>query len=225
MDRRSEGLSLITAGLRSALRVSLTLTKSGLYAAEWAERQAMDLLQTRSERNTPAVLPSSDGALDQRMRALLQQAVVQSSTDSRRLLFKRLLDQLTPDEARIVGALSDGSSAPVVDIQARTRPGRPTHAELQFASSVGRSANVALPHLTPTYVKHLLSLGLVELRPEDPDLKDEFEILLADANVLAALKAGALGRLPARVERRTLVLSHLGSELWRTCFPDSGNAP
>ena len=39
--------------------------------------------------------------------------------------------------------------------------------------------------MVPTYVSHLLSLRLVEIGPEDPDLKDDYEILMAEPNCFA----------------------------------------
>ena len=78
----------------------------------------------------------------------------------------------------------------------------------------GKTANLALPHLTPTYVSHLLSMGLVESGPEDPTMKTDYEILAADTAVLRAIKKASRGPLPARIEKYTLRLSGLGLELW-----------
>ncbi len=62
-------------------------------------------------------------------------------------------------------------------------------AALENASLIGRTANVALPQMVPQYVSHLLSLGLVEAGPEDPpSLATEYEVLMAETSVLAAIK-------------------------------------
>jgi hypothetical protein len=89
----------------------------------------------------------------------------------------------------------------------------PGHALRTSTSTVG-TANLALPHLTPMYVSHLLSLGLVESGPEDSGMKDEYEILAADPAVLQAIKNASRGPIPARMEKYTLRLSGLGLELW-----------
>ena len=60
----------------------------------------------------------------------------------------------------------------------------------------------------------LLSLGLVETGPEDPALKTEYEVLMAEAMVLQAIKAASLGPLSAKVDKLTLRLSGLGESLW-----------
>ena len=72
-----------------------------------------------------------------------------------------------PDEARIISALSDGSASPLLNVYARTRAGW-GEVVLENMSLIGKTANLALPQLTPMYVSHLLSLGLVESGPETP---------------------------------------------------------
>jgi hypothetical protein len=153
-------------------------------------------------------------SLDAKMHTLLDRAIEQSTASSRQELFHKILDQIVPDEARIIGALSDGSASPLLNVYARTRTGLVGEVVLENMSLIGRTAHLALPHLTPMYVSHLLSLGLVESGPEDTAMKDEYEILAADTGVLRAIKNASRGPIPARVERYTLRLSGLGLELW-----------
>lgn len=163
---------------------------------------------------------SRDTDLGAKLDRLLSRALAQSTTSGQEELFHRILDQIVPDEARMISALSDGSSSPLVSVHALTRAGLMGEALIENASLVGRTANVALPAMTPTYVGHLLALGLVEVGPEDDDLKDEYQILLADSDVLKAIRNGSRGPLPARVERRTVRLSPLGQSLWRAAMGD-----
>jgi len=177
---------------------------------------------------TPAIEPRSsatDAGLDTKMHALLSRALGQSTTSGQDELFHRILDQIVPDEARMISALSDGSASPLVSVHALNRAGLLGEALIENASLVGRTANVALPHLTPTYVGHLIALGLFETGPEDDTLKDEYQILLADSAVLKATRQGSVGPLPARVERRTVRLSALGLALWAASMgPDDAAA-
>ncbi|MFC7506142.1 hypothetical protein, partial [Nocardioides sp. GCM10030258] len=55
---------------------------------------------------------------------------------------------------------------------------------------------------------------LVETGPEDPQLKNDYQILGADGAVLRALKAGKRGPMEARVEKYTIRLSAFGRDLW-----------
>jgi hypothetical protein len=194
--------------------------RTGFKVAGWTERQVMGALRSRLEASAPLALnaatsvASSPATMQSKMSSLLDSALSQSSASSRQMLFHKILDQIVPDEARILGALSDGSASPLLHVYGRTRAGLVGEVVLENASLIGKTANLGLPQLTPTYVSHLLSLGLVESGPEDPALKDEYEILAADISVLKAIKQAARGPIPARVDRYTLRLSGLGIELW-----------
>jgi hypothetical protein len=200
----------------------------GFKVAGWTERQAMRILRDRLDAATsgPLALTASpandsttpeapaDSTLDAKMQSLLHRAVQQSTAGGRNELFHKILDQLVPDEARILGALADGSSSPLVNIYGRTRSGGDGSAILANASLIGRTAHLALPRLTDTYVTHLMVLRLVEIGPEDESKATDYEILMAETFVLDALKKASWGPFPARVERQTLRLSELGRALW-----------
>lgn len=195
-----------------------------LNAAGWTERQVFRLIRSGMGDATAAAPPQPESerpettqqppGLDHKMHDLLERAVGQNTASSRQELFHKILDQMVPDEARIVSALSDGSASPLLNVYSRTRAGLVGEVVLENMSLIGRTANLALPQLTPMYVSHLLSLGLVESGPEDSALKDDYEILAADTAVLGALKAAGRGPIPAHVEKYTLRLSGLGLELW-----------
>ncbi len=169
-----------------------------------------------------AIAPTPDEAagapaersVQARLSDLLGRGVRHSTESSRDELFHHILDQLVPDEARILAALAPGRPAALVHVYAPTGVGTKGEALLQNASLVGRTANVALPRLTPTFVGHLLGLGLVEIGPEDDGLKEDYQILQADTDVLAAIRSASRGPIPARVERRTLRLTDFGRQLW-----------
>lgn len=201
----------------------------GVKVVGWAERQAMTALRTRLDAAAPRELTSGRAAADAstsaesmqtKMTSLLDRALSQSSSTSRQMLFDKLLDQIVPDEARILGALSDGSTSPLLHVYARNRAGLVGEVILENASLIGKTANLGLPQLTPTYVSHLLSLGLLETGPEDAALKAEYEILAADTLVLRAIKRASRGPIPARIDKYTLRLSGLGKELWAATMGD-----
>lgn len=151
--------------------------------------------------------------VEEKMRALLSRSVHDTPSESRRTLHEVLVGELVPDEARILSAMSDGSSYPLVHI---VRPGVGSYQKLvlENASSVGRAAGVALPDRVHLYVSHLRRLGLVEAGPEDHSLKDEYDILLTEPSVRAMIAAMGKGPRGARIIRRTVRISDLGRELW-----------
>lgn len=197
---------------------TVSAARAGVRVAGWTEQQAMRLLRSRlaDPGPTPRELegPRPEATLDQKMRSLLDRALDQSTGGGQAELYHHIIDQLVPDEARIISALSDGSASPLVSVRSRTPTGGPGRIVLANASLVGRTANLALPQMTPTYVSHLLTLGLLERGPEDPSMKQDYEILMAESYVLKAVKAAGRGPLPARVDKRTVRVTALGRELW-----------
>ncbi|MEZ0051235.1 hypothetical protein ABIA30_002233 [Mycobacterium sp. MAA66] len=197
---------------------ALGAATAGLKLALWSGEQLAALGKTSLvalENATPRELapstpePPVQETLNTKLGKLLDKALDQSTAESQNEFYHRLLDQLVADEARIVGALSDGGSSPLVNVY--TRRGQLV---LTNACLVGRTANVALPKMVPQYVGHLLDLGLVETGPEDPTQDVDYEILTAEPIVLDATKRATRGPLPARVEKLTLSLSDLGRGLW-----------
>ena len=193
---------------RQTVRLGVAVVRAVLGVEDQAEPRALPVPSSTGTSR------SHERGLDTKMNDLLGKAIELSSTSSRDEVFHHVLDQLVPDEARILSALSDGAPAAMVHVHAWTRAGLLGEALIENASLIGRTANVALPGLTPVYVGHLLSLGVVEAGPEDPDLKDDYQILQADTDVLAAIKRAGRGPLPGRTERRTLRISAFGKALW-----------
>ena len=164
-------------------------------------------------------------ALGARMSHLLTRALHDDPAAATMELFHRLVDQLTPDEARIIGALADGQVVPLIHVYGWTRSGIMGTPTLRNASLIGKLANVNRADLTPLYVTRLRALGLVEIGPESSQLKDDYQILLADRGVMAAVKKASRTPLTARTERHSLMLSDLGLELWEACFERVEDVP
>ena len=209
------GVGLVEAQASAGQRFVLRGIKRGL--------DQLDPRRLTSEPSRPTLVaapdelnPTPDGSsqtVEEKMSALLMRSTHDTPSDSRRTLYEVLVGELVPDEARILSALSDGSSYPLVHIAG---PGVGSYQKLvlENASSVGRAAGVALPDRVHLYVSHLRRLGLVEVGPEDHSLKDEYDILLTEPNLRALIAATGKGPRSARIIRRTVRMSDLGRELW-----------
>lgn len=148
------------------------------------------------------------------LRSLLEKSMYNRPAESREALYLHLLNRLLPDEARILAALSDGTAYPVIDV-AEPVFGSSSASVLTNASTVGRAAGVSLPHHTPLYVSRLIQAGLAAIGPEGgAAMYDDYEMLLTDAAVNAALTKARRGVRSARVIRRTVRITALGCELW-----------
>lgn len=208
-----------TALKRAPVVSSLGFTERELARVEgvmWREvRSRMEAATDPDPSDSPLTGSAPDGAAPRALLArLLTISIEQSAQEARARLFLQLLQQLHPDEARILAALSDGSQYPVVSVATRGSLGTVGPVVLENASTVGRAAGVALPDWVPAYVTHLQQLQLVSVGPESYLLSDGYEILLTESVVRQAqLDAGSHNR----IVRRSLRMSPLGRELWSSC--------
>jgi hypothetical protein len=214
----------LAGGLRTLAAVGRRLPLSGYVAARIAEVERVLVGAVRDHLNglddTPALTAASEDAVDTPpdspgdvLHELMRQSMYTTPNESRDMLNRALVRALLPDEVRILAALADGSAFPVIHVVEGRATTNPTSL-LRNASTVGRAAGVSLPQQTPWYLTRLLHVGLAVIGPEDTAQRDEYEMLLTDTAVNAALRGAGRGVLAARVIRRTVVLSDLGRQLW-----------
>lgn len=160
------------------------------------------------------VTTSDVHGLHTKMAGLLDRSLEQSTGETRLELYHRIVDQLVADEARILRALSDGTTSPLVNVYAQSRRWSLPRALLTNTSLIGRTAGVTLPTMVPTYVANLLRLGLVEIATQAAGSAPGYEVLMAEPSVMRAIADAHRARQSIRVERLSLRLSDLGRELW-----------
>ncbi len=217
--REIPGVRWVEAQTQAVERTLLRAAKRHMAELEAGESTAdieLELADSQSPATSeqPRFEPDiATPTLAERMRSLLKRSMDNTPDDSRRTLHLALVEELVPDEARILSALADGSAYAMVHI---AEPGFSSFQRrvLENVSSVGRAAGVALPDRTHLYVAHLRRLGLVESGPEDSSINDEYEILLTDPLVRTTTSGLGKGPLGARIVRRTVRISVLGTELW-----------
>ena len=79
-----------------------------------------------------------------------------------------------------------------------------------------------LPEDFKDLVLYVPGFSATMLRPEDPDMKDDYEVLMAETAVLDAIKNASRGPLSAKVDKFTLTLSGLGQSLWEATMQQGG---
>lgn len=131
--------------------------------------------------------------------------------------FTLLLQQLVPDEARILSALSDGVTYPLIDVLTAPKFSVVSRPIVESVSSVGKSAGVQASALTPNYVRHLRRLGLVDIVPGETPDEQQYQILETDTEVREAVEAAHRHGQRARIVRRSLRISAVGKRLWTAC--------
>lgn len=230
------GVHAAERGLRSAERLALTELHRRLDQVDDPYRAALGAASAMTRHGTNGTRESgtadSDAAagtlalesgsaerepLRAAMAELLNHSIGFGADRAREYLYAMLLRQLTPDEARIVASLADGSTFPSVDVLERTGLRGGVRVVLRNASTVGKSAGVSLPEAVPAYLTRLDGLGLVHVDEEAPEMETQYEILLTDSTVRDAQESV---KRP-RTVRRSVHLSTLGSRFWAACAPSA----
>jgi hypothetical protein len=151
------------------------------------------------------------------LRELLAATAEQSREQAETSFYSAILRALVPDEARILSALSDGSTYPLLHVMAAGRLGLAWHPMLEYVSTVGRSAGVIWPEMTYAYVQHLRALNLVDTGPEDYTQTTKYEMLETEQVVRSTLEQIKKDGQRSHISRRVLRLSDLGNRLWAAC--------
>jgi Abortive infection alpha len=136
--------------------------------------------------------------------------------------YERILDELAPDEARILLLLLQGGPQPSVDV----RTGGPVgmvHSQLVAPGLTMIGARAGCRHLdqVPSYLNNLFRLGLVWFSREALRDPMEYQVVEAQPDVLAAMHSV---KFP-KVVRRSIHLTPFGEDFCRTCLVDEDAEP
>jgi len=160
-------------------------------------------------------------ALRERGAELLERSRDVWSVETRHPAYDRILDELAPDEARILVMLLRTGPQPTVDV----RTGGPlatvsSQLVAKGLNMLGPRAGVRYLDQVPSYVNNLDRLGLIWLSRESVSEHQEYQVLEAQPDVLAALKSVRF----AKVVRRSIHLTPFGAEFVRLALVDETTA-
>jgi hypothetical protein len=220
-------------GIRSLANRLLSRVPGGAFVQEQLDaierrllldlKQRMDGLQQQpAQVSVLAVAVQTGGPAQARepgqmLHNLLAATAEQSREQAESAFYVSILGSMVPDEARILSALSDGSSYPLIHVMAASRLGLTWHPVVECVSSVGRNAGVLWPEMTYAYVQRLRGWSLVETGPEDYTQTTRYEMLETEQVVRSALDQIKKGGQRSHVARRVLTMSDLGRRLWAAC--------
>lgn len=159
--------------------------------------------------------------LQQRGSNLLHQAADVEFDQEVHPAYARILDELAPDEARILRLMVTSGPQPSVDV----RTGRPLRiGDTLIASGltvIGPESGCRHVERVPSYLNNLFRLGLIWFSQEElPDLRG-YQVLEAQPEVKDAMKRA--GRA-ARLVRRSIALTPFGHDFCTVCLP-TGTRP
>ncbi len=199
------------------------------------ERLPEALRERRAAALAEEAATSSDGAAAAATRDLrsLQDKgadLLHKSTDVRyeeaaHPAYERIIDELAPDEARILRYLTIEGPQPSVDVRIGKTPliNSPiigTNMVAPGLSMIGQNAGVRYVERVPAYLNNLFRLGLIWFSREPVEDPLRYQVLEAQPDVLAALHAPG----KTKTVRRSILLTPFGEDFCRICLPGVGAA-
>jgi hypothetical protein len=132
--------------------------------------------------------------------------------------YDRILDQIAPDEARILRFMAINGPQPTVDVRTNRPLGIGSELVSRNLTSVPEQAGVRYPDRARLYLINLNRLGLLTTS-DDPVLLSRYMVLEVQPIVESALAQA--GRAP-KIVRKSLRLTEFGEDFCKTCFTING---
>jgi hypothetical protein len=170
----------------------------------------------RGEGSTSPRHPSgtSRSALRERGAELLARSADVAEDEELHPAYARILDNLSPDEARILRLLATEGPQPAIDV----RRGLPLVSELVAPglTMIGAEAGCRHPERVPAYLDNLNRLGLIWFSRETVRDVNPYQVLEAQPDAVEAMREA--GRT-ARTVRRSIHLTPFGTDFCEVCLP------
>jgi hypothetical protein len=173
---------------------------------EWDATPPPEELDTERRRNGMS--------LRERGAELLRRSADVHYEEDRHPAYERILEDLAPDEGRILRLLAHDGPQPSVDV----RSGIPLASTLVAPGLTMIGAEAGCRHLdrVPSYLHNLFRLGLVWFSRERLEDTTRYQVLEAQPDVVESLEAA--GRT-GRTVRRSIHLTAFGKDFCEICLP------
>lgn len=167
--------------------------------------------------NETAPAPQRELTLRERGEELLRKSRDVWSDDEAHPAYARILDEVAPDEARILMLLLRGGPQPSVDVRTGGPVGIVSSSLLSAGlTMIGPRAGVRYLDEVPAYLNNLFRLGLVWFSREQLEDPLEYQVVEAQPDVLEAMHSVRF----AKVVRRSIHLTPFGVDFCKTCLVD-----
>jgi hypothetical protein len=168
-----------------------------------------------AEHSPPAeASDATRAALRHRGAELLAQSADIAHAEDLHPAYARILDNLSPDEARILRLFATRGPQPAIDV----RRGLPLVSELVAPglNMIGAEAGCRHPDRVPAYLDNLNRLGLIWFSRETLRDVHPYQVLEAQPEALEAMRGA--GRT-SRTVRRSIHLTPFGTDFCEVCLP------
>jgi len=180
-----------------------------------ADAEGEDAAEARPGRTAKGSRGVSDAELRRRGARLLAQSADVRFDEDTHPAFTHILDELTPDEARILRFLCADGPQPSVDVRTNRPFGVGSELVAAGLSMIGLQAGVRHLDRTQSYLNNLHRLGLIWFSRE-PVAPGRYQVVEVQPEVADALRRA--GRAPKTI-RRSIHLTAFGHDFCRTCLP------
>ena len=160
-------------------------------------RGACSASPTAPARRGPLDAPI-EGALRARGAELLRRSADLHYEEDSHPAYERILDELAPDEARILRLLCSDGPQPAVDVRSSKTLNMSSRLVAPGLSMIGAHAGCRFMERVPAYLSNLHRLGLIWFSHEPLDDPLRYRVLEAQPEVIAALRSGGRGRTVRR---------------------------
>jgi hypothetical protein len=133
--------------------------------------------------------------------------------------FERIVDQLAPDEARILKLLVNEGPQAIVYVNRAAPLGLGAREVARRLTLLGREAGCMHPELVAAYLDNLVRLGLVAIRRDPIDDEVAYQVLEAQPEVMDAMKSVNSGIFRGQASRRSIHITDFGRSFCQVCFP------
>ncbi|WP_282780409.1 MULTISPECIES: Abi-alpha family protein [unclassified Nocardia] len=202
------------AALRSIARSALGVTEGSVREIVSYVPTPAGPAQQALPVNGSLIRSASADDLRRRGDALLARSADVYFTEDVHPAYDRILDELAPDEARILRFMALNGPQPSVDVRTNRPLGIGSELVAGDLTSVPEQAGVRYPDRSRLYLINLNRLGLT-MTSDDPVVLSRYMVLEVQPVVEAALKKA--GRVP-KIVRKSLRLTEFGEDFCHTCF-------
>jgi hypothetical protein len=162
----------------------------------------------------PAPQPPREVLLRERGAELLARSADVDYAEPAHPAFERILEELAPDEARILRLICTSGPQPSVDVREAKPLGITSGLIEGGMTMIGTEAGVRFLDRTAAYLNNLERLGLVWFSREPLEDPLRYQVLEAQPEVLTAM-----GRARSKTVRRSIALTPFGEDFCDVCLP------
>ena len=173
----------------------------------------------QSEPHEPAEEPPppEHQSLRSRGAELLRQSADVDYEEDAHPAYERILQELAPDDARILRFLAAEGPQPAVDVRAHKALNVGSDLVAPGLSMIGAQAGARYLDRVPAYLNNLYRLGLIWFSREPLEDPLRYQVLEAQPDVIEAMRDAGRGK----TVRRSIHLTPFGEDFCRVCLPAS----